>query len=64
MTRSLLLKSTSHLVPIKPNPNLDEEDLVSSDDDSSESDNQHIPANQQAGSQPAFRRHHNVLASF
>ena len=51
-----------------PNLNRDDnEDLLSSDDDSSDSDNRNsmqVTANQQAGSRPAFRRQRNVLASF
>ena len=51
-----------------PNPNQDDnEDIGSSDDDSSDTDDQNsmqIPANQQAGSRPVLRRHRNVLASF
>lgn len=53
-----------------PDPARDDnkdKDTTSSDDDSSDGDNQNsrkIPANQQAGSQPVFRRRRNVLASF
>ena len=68
VVQSLLPKSTSLYTPTVPNPNQDDnEDIGSSDDDSSDTDNQNsmqIPANQQAGSRPAFRRHRNVLASF
>lgn len=68
VTQLLLPKWTSRYTPTMPNLNRDDnEDLLSSDDDSSDSDNQNsmqVAANQQAGSQPAFRRQRNVLASF
>ena len=64
----LLPKSTSLYTPTMPNPNLDDsEDIMSSDDDSSDTDDQNsmqIPSNQQAGSRPVRRRHRNVLATF
>jgi hypothetical protein len=69
VTRSLLPKSTSRFTSTMSSPDRgDNEDVMSSDDDSSsDSDNQNskqIPANQQAESRPVFRRHRNVLASF
>lgn len=68
VVQSLLPKSTSLYTPTMPNPNQDDnEDIGSSDDDSSDTDDQNsmqIPANQQAGSRPVLRRHRNVLASF
>jgi hypothetical protein len=51
---------------LNPDQNEDE-DIVSSDDESGDSDNQHskyIPASQQAESHPVFHQHRNVLASF
>ena len=66
--QSLLPKSTSLYTPTMPNTNQDDnEDIGSSDDDSSDTDDQNsmqIPANQQAGSRPMPRRHRNLLASF
>ena len=68
VTQSLLPKSTSRYTPTTLNPNRDDkEDILSSTDDSSDSENQNsmrIAANQQAGSRPVSRRHRNVLASF
>jgi hypothetical protein len=68
VTQSSLPKSTSRYTPALPNSNREDiEDISSSADDSSGSDNRssmQIASNQQAGSRPVSHRRRNLLASF